>query len=349
MDKKSSLIDSGFLLEKLKELVLTPSPVSFYDFGNPLLERYAKEMELAYFEDERHTFYVEVPGRDNSRTVLVGAHMDTLGYMVRSITPEGTLKLKGLGGVQNHSLEHEQGVLYTRSLKAYTGMVTLVHHSTHVYEDAREMPRDIDNMRFMLDEDVACEADVLALGIRPGDIIAPETHFFAAENGRIRSRFIDNKGAAASVWAVLKALRENQLVPRYRTLFAFPYFEEVGAGGAYVPPEVREYVALDIGAIGEDNKGTERSVSIVAADKLAPYDRQLTGELAQRAETLGIPYSIELFPRYSTDGMRAFTTGNNLKHAAFGMTVFASHGMERTFLQSIVGTAELCLSYVLRD
>ena len=41
----------------------------------------------------------------------------------------------------------------------------------------------------------------------------------------------------------------NNLKPKYRTLLAFPIYEEIGHGGAYVPEEVEEYVALDIGLI----------------------------------------------------------------------------------------------------
>ena len=57
---------------------------------------------------------------------------------------------------------------------------------------------------------------------------------------------------------VLRQLKEENLTPAYDTLFAFPIYEEIGHGGAYVPSEVSEYVALDIGLIGPDNHGSEK-------------------------------------------------------------------------------------------
>lgn len=340
-------IDGDYLFRTMERFIATPSPVSFYELTTPLLKEYAEELGFQTFEDERHSFYFSLEGEDTSRTVMVGAHMDTLGYMTRSITEEGAIKLKGLGGVQNHSLEHEKAYLYTRDLKCYTGYIVPIHHSTHVFSDARTMERDIDNMRFVLDEEVRSAEDVRKLGIEVGDIIAPEPRFEAMENGRIRSRFLDDKASVACLLSVLKHLKENTLKPKYNTLFVFPYYEEMGGGG-HAPDGVSEYVSLDIGAIGEDNIGTERTVTIIAADTKSPYDRGLTSELIEMAREEKLPFTVEVFPHYSTDSMTAFLCGNNLKHAAFGMTVYSSHGLERTFFESIYNCAELCLSYVLR-
>lgn len=340
-------IDGDYLFKAMKNFISTPSPVGFYELTTPLLKKYAEELGFQTFQDERHSFYFSLEGEDTSKTVMVGAHMDTLGYMARSITEDGSLKLKGLGGVQNHSLEHEKAYLYTRDLRVYSGYIVPIHHSTHVFSDARTMDRDIDNMRFVLDEDVHSAEDVRALGIEVGDIIAPDPRFEALENGRIRSRYIDDKASVACLLSVLKYLKDNNIKPKYNTLFVFTYYEEM-SGGGYVPDGVSEYVALDIGAIGYDNIGTERTVTIIAADTKSPYDRKITGELIKMAKDENLPFTVEVFPHYSTDSMTAFLCGNNIKHAAFGMTVYSSHGVERTFFESIYNSAELCLSYVLR-
>lgn len=342
-------LDGIYLEEIMESLINTPSPVGFYELITPVVTENLDKLGISYEIDERHNIYVWLEGEDTGRTVLVGAHLDTLGYMVSAITDNGALKLKELGGVQNHSLENEKCYLYTRDLHRYTGYIVPTHHSVHVYSDAKTLPRDIENMRFSLDEDVSDRAGVRALGIRVGDIICPEPHYDLLLNGRIRSRFLDDKAGVAGMFAVLKYLRENQLKPRYNTYFAFSFYEEMNAGGCYVPEGVREFVSIDIGALGPDNAGTERSVSIMAADMRCVYDRELTGELIRLADNIEIPYTVEVFPFYGTDARAAFLSNNNLKHAAFGMNVFSSHGMERTFFDSIYHTAELCLAYVLRD
>ena len=39
--------------------------------------------------------------------------------------------------------------------------------------------------------------------------------------------------------------------------------------------------------------------------------------------------------------------GNNLRSAAFGMAVWASHGMERTHIDGLAATTNLLLAYIL--
>lgn len=340
-------IDEKYIMKIMEEIINTPSPVGYYEEGQKLLEKYFKDYNLKPFYDERHTAYVEIPGIDNSRTVMIGAHMDTLGLCVHHIEDDGSIKVRNLGGNNMHSLEHEKMYIKTLDGDTYTGYLTCKSHSVHVFEDARTMERNEENMRFLLDEDINSKEDVKNLGIKNGDILYAEPHFEYMNNGRIRSRFIDNKGAVAAAFGAIKYLYDNNLKPAYNTLFSFPYYEELGFGASYIPPEVREYVALDIGVIGPEHDGTEKDVSIVAQDRKGPYDRELTKKLVDMSEEIGINYSVEVFNRYSTDSMAAFVAGNNIKAAAFGMTVYTSHGIERTFDTAIFDTARLTVKYVI--
>lgn len=340
-------VDEKFIIETMEEIINIPSPVGYYQETEKVLEKYLSKLGLAPFYDERHTAYVKFEGQDTSRTVLVGAHMDTVGLWVHHIEHDGSIKIKSLGGNNFHNIENEKMCIKTRDGRTYTGYLVCVSHSPHVFDDALTLERTDKNMRFMLDDDVSNDEQVRALGIRHGDVIAIEPHFEHMENGRIRSRYIDNKGSVAAALGAIKYIVENNLKPKYNTLFAFTYYEELGFGGVYVPADVREYVALDIGVIGPEHEGTEKDVSIVATDKHLPYDRDLTWRLIKKADKIGIDYSVEVFNHYSTDAMAAFMAGNNLKAAAFGMTVYSSHGIERTFEISIFNTAKLTVAYVL--
>ena len=146
---------------------------------------------------------------------------------------------------------------------------------------------------------------------------------------------------------MVKYLKENGLKPKYRTLLAFPCREEVGQGGRYVPEEVEEYIAVDIGLIGPQHEGNERKVSICAKDKNGPYDYELTSRLLKYAEKAEVECVMDVFLNYSTDGNAAMRGGNNLRAAAFGMACWCSHGRERTHIDGIVGTTALMLAYVL--
>ena len=146
---------------------------------------------------------------------------------------------------------------------------------------------------------------------------------------------------------MLKYLTQINLKPKYRTILAFPYREEIGQGGRYVPEEVEEYIAIDIGLIGPQHEGDERKVSICAKDKNGPYDYELINRLIGYAEKAEVDYVLDVFLNYSTDANAAMRAGCNLKAADFGMACWCSHGRERTHIDGIAGTTQLMLAYVL--
>ncbi len=340
-------IDEKYLLNAFKEIVETPSPVGYYVQLNPVLEKMAAQLGETVTYDNKSTAYITLEGEDNSKTVLVGAHADTLGLVVRRVDSNGMLRVRQLGGVNYASLEGESVTVHTRDGRAYTGLIACQSHSVHVFDDTRTLERNENTMVVILDEKVSTKAEVNALGIFNGDFVSIDPRCQFTPNGYIKSRFIDDKAAVACCFAALKYLKENGKKPKYRTIFAFPYGEEIGFGGTYVPAEVSEYVAVDIGLIGPDYDGDEYKVSICAKDASAPYDYVLTNRLVEYAKKAGCDYAVDVFYRYGTDGNAAVRAGNNLRAAAFGMAVYCSHGMERTHVTGLLNTTDLLLAYLL--
>ncbi len=339
--------DSQDILRYFETLVSIPSPVGYYVQMNPVICRLAEELGQTVWHDHKSTAYITLEGRDNSKTVLVGAHLDTIGLVVRCIDADGMIRVRQLGGINYNSLEGETVTIHTRDGRSYTGLMACQSHSVHVFEDARTLERNENTMMVILDQPVSSKADVNALGIRHGDMISVDPRCQVTPNGYLKSRFIDNKAAAACCFTALKYMKEQGLKPRYRTLFAFPYAEEIGLGGTYVPAEVSEYVAMDIGLIGPGYDGNEHKVTICAKDAATPYDYELTSHLISLAEKNGIDHAVDIFYRYGTDANAALKAGNNLRAAAFGMAVYCSHGMERTHLDGLTATCDLLLSYLL--
>lgn len=340
-------MDNQFMLDCLKELIDTPSPVSYYEEINPVIEKYGEMFGLPVTYDRKHTAYITLDGEDNSKTVMVGGHLDTLGMVVRRIDDDGCIRIRQLGGLNFCSLEGETVHVVTREGKKYSGLMVCQSHSVHVFDDAKTLTRDEKSMIVVLDEDVHSEKEVKELGIQHGDIISLEPHFTVTDNGYIKSRFIDDKACAACALAVLKAMKEQELVPSCSVWFAFPHYEEIGHGGSYVPEEVSQYIALDIGVLGPDHAGSEKKVSICVKDNFSPYDRELTDRLITCARDAGVDFVEDVFYRYSTDANAAVRAGNNVQAAAFGMGTFSSHGMERTHVQAVMDTAKLLAAFIL--
>ena len=72
-------IDTQYILDTFRTLVNTPSPVGYYREINPVVAQIAKELGYEVTCDNRNTVYITVDGQDNSKTVMIGGHLDTAG------------------------------------------------------------------------------------------------------------------------------------------------------------------------------------------------------------------------------------------------------------------------------
>jgi putative aminopeptidase FrvX len=124
-------------------------------------------------------------------------------------------------------------------------------------------------------------------------------------------------------------------------------YEEVGHGAAYLPPDIRELIAVDMGAMGDDLSCKETDVSICAKDSSGPYDYEMTTRLIRLAQKNNIPHAVDIYPNYGSDASAALRGGSNIRAALIGPGVHASHGMERTHADAIANTAALLAAYVL--
>lgn len=342
-------INLSYLTDVMKKLIEVPSPTGYYVEMKPAIEALAAELGYGVTYDNRDTAYITLPGEDTSKTVCISTHADTLGLMARGVNADGTLRVRALGGINYANIEGENVTVHTRGGKTYTGMLICSHHSSHAYDDAKTLERNENTVFVLLDEAVKSADDVRALGIRNGDYISIDPRLSITENGYVKSRFIDNKAAMACAFAVMKAMGEEGRKPKYNTVFAFSFYEEIGLGGVVVPREVSEYVSVDIAILGPDADGSEEKVTICAKDASMPYDYDLTNRLIATAERIGCPYAVDLFYRYGSDASQAIKAGNDLRTAAFGMGVYSSHGVERAHLSGIEGTARLLAAYVMGE
>ena len=340
-------VDDQYLLNCFRELVGVPSPSGYCKKLYPVLERYAAELSFSLTYDNKDTPYLWLDGEDNSKTVMLSAHADTIGLVVYGIDGDGKLRIRPLGGINLATLDGESVTVHTRSGKEYTGLILCQAHSTHAFPNALTMERSAENLMIVLDERVSSKEEVKALGIRHGDYISIDPRCQITENGFVKSRFIDDKAAIACCFSALKYMKEHGLRPKYRTVISFPYWEEMGIGGSYLPEGVSEFVAIDIGLVSVNNAGNEYSVSICAKDAQLPYDYELTNRLIGYAEKAECDYAVDVYFRYGSDANAARVAGNDVRAALFGMAVYGSHGMERTHIDGLCNTTNLLLAYML--
>ena len=348
MTKKTYGADAAWLTETTRKLVEVDSTVGYYPEIEPVLAAMVAEYGYTMEWDRKHTGYVRVPGADHSRCVCIGAHLDTIGLIVRGFNGDGTLRVRQLGGINYHSIEGECVRIHCRNGNVVMGQVICKHHSVHVWTEAKTDERTEDTMAVSIIGDVSSEADARALGVTEAAIVSIDPHFEAFDNGYIVSRHIDDKACVAALLGALRWMHGEQFVPACDVLMAFPIFEEIGHGGAYIPEEVSEYVAVDITLIGPDYNADEHSVGIIASDAHGPYDWDLSNRLIGCAEQQfdESEWNTQVCFHYSTDAMAGYIKGANVAAAAFGPACLNTHGRERCHVDAIVRTQQLTCAYI---
>ncbi|NMB21083.1 MAG: M42 family metallopeptidase [Firmicutes bacterium] len=305
---------------------------------------------ISYVKNRKGAIIATLPGKNKDVHRLVTAHVDTLGAMVKEIKADGRLRLTMIGGSRWIHVEGEYCKVFTSDENTFTGTILMHQSSVHVYKDASTAERNQANMEVRLDAKVHSADDVRKLGINVGDFVAFDPRVEVLPTGFIKSRHLDDKASAGVLLYLLQEMQENGEELPFTTHFLFSNYEEIGYGGnSNIPEEVVEYLAVDMGAIGDGQTTDEYTVSICAMDSTGPYNARLRQHLVELAEKNGIEYQVDIYPFYGSDASAALRAGHDIVHGLVGPGIDASHAFERTHVDSLVNTAKLVYHYLLSD
>ena len=252
-----------------------------------------------------------------------------------------------IGGFNWNAVEGEYCTIHTADGKRVRGTILMHETAVHVYRGAGDLKRDETHIEVRVDEKVLKAEDTRTLGIEVGDFVSFDARFEVTESGFVKSRHLDDKASTALLLQLMKGLKEQNITLPYTTHFYISNNEEIGYGGnSNIPAEVVEYIAVDMGAIGDGQTSDEFTVSICAKDSSGPYHYALTRHLVDLAKTKNIDYKLDIYPYYGSDASAAIRAGFDVRHALFGPGIESSHAYERTHVDSLQATADLLVAYI---
>ena len=343
VQKKKKKTGDSMVRSFLEELLATPSVSGHCSAAFDLLEIQLGKMGIDSHRSRRESLSAVIRGESRSG-LLVCAHVDTLGALIRSIGADGTIRLKTVGGFTPNSVEGEYCAIETHDGRQYTGTLLFDRTSVHIYgTEKASCERKMEQMRLRLDEKASTAEEIEKLGISVGNYVHFEPRTVFTDNGYVKSRHLDDKAGVAAIIGMAGRLTTGRSgsLPRDIHLL-FTGFEEVGHGGAVpIPDEVTDVVVVDVGVTGEDQRSREDSVTICAADSSGPFSYSLVKWIVGLAEESSIPFRIDTFQRYGSDAISLLRTGVDVRHALVGPAVDGSHALERTLLDGIEATADL--------
>jgi endoglucanase len=181
--------------------------------------------------------------------IMIDAHMDELGGMVRRITPNGFLSMQMLGGWLDQALVDQRWIIIGSKgpVRAVTGIRDV--HVVPQEERTHFFSRD----SLFLDVGVKSAEEVRALGVEPGDPIVPDAPF-AVLNGtdNYLGKAWDDRVGCAVIVETMRRLATAQL--KARLFYVITTQEEVGLRGAHTAADVVKPdigIALEAGVVGD--------------------------------------------------------------------------------------------------
>lgn len=344
-------VNTPYQIDFLVRLLNTPSPTGHAEAAIALVEEELESFNipgLTMSRTRKGALVARWEGRKNDAPRALTAHVDTLGAMVKEIKPSGRLKLTRIGGLVMGGVETEGCWVLTQDGKRVRGSYLFQQASGHVYgAAAHEGKRSEETMEVRLDAPTASADETHALGIRVGDFVVFDTRTEITE-GFIRSRFLDDKACVANLVSAIKTLTEAGMKPAQTTYFHFSNYEEVGHGAsAGIPDEVHELVTVDMAAVGEGQESDEFHATLCVKDSGGPYHHGLSQKLRRLAGIYDIPYKVDIYPNYGSDGGAFWRAGGNVAVALIGPGVDASHNYERTHMNALEATTNWIVAYLL--
>ena len=239
--------------------------------------------------------------------IMVDAHMDELGGMVRRITPRGLLTMQMLGGWLDQALVDQRWTIIGAKgpVKAVTGIRDV--HVVPADERTRVYSRD----SLFLDVGATSEAEVRAMGISVGDPIVPDAPFEVLNGtGRYLGKAWDDRVGCA---VVVEAMRRLATAPHPNQIsWVITTQEEIGLRGAHsasdvVKPELG--IAIEGGITGDVFPGRPEETQAVldggpvlfVYDSSALPNRKLSAFVKQTAAERKIPLQLDLVQGYGDD------------------------------------------------
>lgn len=287
----------------------------------------AKSSEITY--DNLGSIIATHPGKSESPRVLLAAHLDEVGLMVRGITPGGYLKAVPLGSWWPPTLLAQRVIVRSQKGDHYGAVGAKPPH--YLGEEERNRPLKLADL--YIDIGARSYDEVVALGVAVGDPVVPavKVESLGTPDTLIGKAFDDRAGCAV----ILQVLRELDGNHPNRVFGAGTVQEENGLKGAgTVAAVVQPDLCLVIeGAPADDfpDAGSIVQGKLGGGPQIRYYDptlianRALVNLVKSRAEQLGIPYQLAVREGGGTDGKEIQGSGKGVPAVVIGIPVRYTH------------------------
>ena len=342
------VMDQAYLRDILERLLQTPSPSGMTDEAARLVCQELQRLDIPFNLTRRGAIRADLEGMRHSPDRAIVAHLDTLGAIVKQIRADGRLEIAPIGTWSARFAEGARVTIHADDGRCFRGGILPRKASGHVFNEEVDLQSgEWTNLEVRIDERTNSRAETLALGINVGDTCSVDSQPEFNANGFVSARHLDDKAGVAAVLTVAKAVREQKIRLPVDCHLLFTISEEIGVGASHVlHGDVAELISVDNGAIAPGQNTSEYGVTIAMQDSTGPFDWHLTRHLLALCRSHIIEHSRDVFRYYRSDAAAALEAGNDIRTALVCFALDASHGWERSHLDSLHALAQLLARYI---
>ncbi len=276
-----------------------------------LMEKFLKPCTDEVKQDKLGNVIAIKKGRKNAPKVMLAAHMDEIGLLVKTISKEGFLQFTKVGGIDDRILLAQSVIVLTEKgpLRGIIG--SKPPHIQKEEERKRIVPYD----ELFIDIGATSRDEANKMGVKVGDTIAFDIKFARIGKNIVTGKALDDRIGCAVIVEALKRLEKTEC-----TIYAVGTIqEEVGLRGAGtsafgIYPDIG--IALDVTVAGDTPGVKEAEAPVVmrkgpaltVADSGMIVPPRVLRMLVETAEQNKIPYQLETGLPGSTDAARILLT-----------------------------------------
>ncbi len=235
-----------------RELTEAFGPSGFEEEPRRIMKKYLqKKYTISY---DRLGNIIASKEKENSPKIFVCAHMDEIGFMVKSITKvgnKGFIRFLPLGGWW-------EGVLLGQKVKIRTSQkdfIGIIGAKPPHEMKPEERKKTVEMKNMFIDIGILKGSGAEKVGIKPGDPIVPYSKFIPLENKTLSAKAWDDRVGCAAILEAADRLEESP----NSVYFSGTVQEEVGLRGArtvanFIKPDIA--FAIDV-SIARDIPGEE--------------------------------------------------------------------------------------------
>ena len=289
-------------------------------------------------------------GAEPREKVMISAHMDEIGFLVRFIDDKGYLRVQALGGFDTRNLFARNVTVQTRG-GALPGILTPGGRPVHIAspDDRKKVP---ELKEFFVD--LGLSAEEVRRQVRVGDMITLD-QTARRVGDLVVGKAMDDR---ASVYMLLEVLGQLTGRPQHDLYAVFSTQEEVGLRGAVTASySVRPTIgigldvtlAVDTPGVPDDEAVTRigEGIGIKVFDSSMISARWLVDAFCDLAEKEGVKYQLEVLAQGGTDGGAIQRSRGGVPSVTLSLPTRYIHSVvEAVHVQDLEAGVALLLAYL---